>query len=210
MKKCTKCHKEKTLEEFSVDNRNASGHRSRCKVCACEEGKLWQKGHPENVKKSGQKWRATHPDAIKGNKYRIDSSKAWKTANPEKVKAYAKKRRDTPKGKLNNNISFRVWLSLRGTKNNQRWEDLVGYTVCQLKYHLEKRFKPGMTWENYGTHWHIDHKIPVAVFNYEHPDDIDFRLCWSLKNLQPLESKKNRIKGAKIEIPFQPSLCINS
>jgi len=65
-----------------------------------------------------------------------------------------------------------------------------------------------MTWENYGTYWHIDHKIPIAVFNYEKPEDIDFRLCWSLKNLQPLEKIENIKKKDKLEKPFQPSLKI--
>ena len=77
---------------------------------------------------------------------------------------------------------------------------------CNQK--LEKKFKPGMTWENHGTVWHIDHKIPIAVFNFEKPDDIDFRLCWSLKNLQPLEASENMSKNDTIDAPFQPSLAM--
>ena len=72
---------------------------------------------------------------------------------------------------------------------------------------LEKLFTVGMTWKNYGTVWEIDHKIPVAIFNFEKPEHIDFRLCWNLKNLQPLEKEKNRAKSAKIEEPFQPSFA---
>ena len=65
-----------------------------------------------------------------------------------------------------------------------------------------------MTWDNYGKVWHIDHKIPLAVFNYTRPEDIDFKLCWSLKNIAPLGAIENMKKGAKIEKPFQPSLCV--
>jgi 5-methylcytosine-specific restriction endonuclease McrA len=54
----------------------------------------------------------------------------------------------------------------------------------------------------------VDHIIPIAVFNFEKPEDIDFRRCWALKNLQPLESKQNQSKGAKIDRPFQPALMI--
>jgi len=95
-----------------------------------------------------------------------------------------------------------------GLKAGRQWETLVNFTVDQLKQHLEKLFTPEMTWENYGTYWHIDHKIPIAVFNYEKPEDIDFRLCWSLKNLQPLEKIENIKKKDKLEKPFQPSLKI--
>jgi hypothetical protein len=78
----------------------------------------------------------------------------------------------------------------------------------QIKVHLEKRFKQGMTWENYGTVWSIDHKTPVSVFNFGRPEDIDFHICWSLKNLQPLGCAENSQKRAKIDKPFQPSLTI--
>jgi len=139
--------------------------------------------------------------------------RAWAKANPQKMKEITrnghKKARGTPKGHINSTISKRMNESLkRGMKAGRAWESLVGYTVDQLKQHIEKMFKPGMSWENYGKAWHIDHKIPVAVFNFEKPEDIDFRICWSLKNLQPLDAHINMSKGAKIEKPFQPSLAI--
>jgi hypothetical protein len=86
---------------------------------------------------------------------------------------------------------------------------LVGYTIDQLKDHLEKLFTKEMTWDNYGIFWEIDHKVPIAVYNFEQPEDIDFKLCWSLKNLQPLECSKNRSKGDSVGKPFQPSLCMS-
>jgi hypothetical protein len=142
-----------------------------------------------------------------------ETCKAWAAANPDKVKVMVRERnrkvRSTPGGHLNSTISKRMNESLRkGMKAGRHWESLVNFTVDQLKRHLEKLFKPGWTWENYGTVWHIDHKTPIAAFNFERPDDIDFRLCWSLKNLQPLEASKNLSKGARIEKPFQPSLAI--
>jgi hypothetical protein len=65
-----------------------------------------------------------------------------------------------------------------------------------------------MSWDNYGK-WHIDHKIPVTAFNFERVDDVDFKRCWSLKNLQPLWALDNIVKGNKVEAPFQPSLSIS-
>ena len=46
-------------------------------------------------------------------------------------------------------------------------------------------------------------------FTYETPEDIDFKRCWALKNLQPLEAKENLRKQAKLDKPFQPSLLVN-
>lgn len=88
---------------------------------------------------------------------------------------------------------------MRGSKAGRHWESLVGFTIDQLKAHIESLFKPGMTWENYGTVWEIDHKMPIAAFNFDSPEHVEFRLCWSLENLQPLGVSENRSKGAKIE-----------
>jgi hypothetical protein len=150
------------------------------------------------------KWRATNRKRINDNQNRRYAE------NPEKGRTYARKVISSPKGKLNNTVKSRIWKGLRGSKAGQHWEELVDFTVDQLKTHLEKMFTSEMNWENYGTVWEIDHKIPIAVFNYEKPEDLDFRLCWSLKNLQPLESSKNRSKRDKIDKPFQPSLALSA
>ena len=76
--------------------------------------------------------------------------------------------------------------------------------------HLEQHFTAGMTWENYGKQgWEVDHIIPRSAFNYETPDDIDFKRCWSLNNLQPLWGQENWSKGGRFEGEFQPSLAIS-
>lgn len=97
--------------------------------------------------------------------------------------------------------------SLRTPKGKHKWEEVVGYGQDQLISHLEKHFLPGMTWENYGRKgWHIDHKIPIAAFNFTSANDYDFKRCWALKNLRPMWARDNISKGAKLEEPFQPCL----
>jgi hypothetical protein len=144
-----------------------------------------------------------------------DKSKRWKRENPELLKLSRKRSYQllilSPKGRLNHSIKAGIRKSLQGTKNRRHWETLVGYTIEQLKKHLERRFREGMLWENYGTNgWHIDHIIPKSAFNYETPDDIDFKKCWALSNLQPMWARENIKKSDKLEIPFQPSLAIGA
>ncbi|HPG52320.1 MAG TPA: hypothetical protein PLL11_17220 [Spirochaetota bacterium] len=64
-----------------------------------------------------------------------------------------------------------------------------------------------MTWENISK-WHIDHIIPVSAFNFNSPDDIDFKRCFALNNLRPLWAVENIKKGWRINKPFQPSLLL--
>ena len=64
--------------------------------------------------------------------------------------------------------------------------------------HLESKFDDKMTWDNYGSYWHVDHIVGVANFNYTSYEDEAFKKCWSLENLQPLYGVDNLKKGDTI------------
>ncbi len=79
---------------------------------------------------------------------------------------------------------------------------MLGYTVEELRAHLEAKFIDGMSWANYGKgvkDWSIDHIRPVSSFPMEAPlSEIN-----ALANLQPLWhrencSKRNKWDGQKI------------
>lgn len=131
-----------------------------------------------------------------------ERGRKWAAENREKVLAMAKahndKRRSTPKGHLEFTMRAAVRRAIGGSvKAGKRTFDLLGYTVDELKCHLEAQFAKGMSWENYGE-WHIDHRLPLASFDYETPECPDFKRAWSLSNLQPLWKKDNLSKGAKV------------
>lgn len=106
--------------------------------------------------------------------------------------------------RLRHNISCAISRSLKMNKKGRRWEKVVGYSLQDLQKHLERQFIKGMTWGNYGK-WHVDHKIPVSVFNFKTVRDIDFKKCWDLNNLQPMWGTLNISKGDTLNAPFQPS-----
>lgn len=91
-----------------------------------------------------------------------------------------------------------VSLALSGKRKiDHQWEQLVGYTISELKLHLEELFKPEMSWDNYGREgWEVDHILPVILFDFSNEEEI--RKCWALSNLQPLWSLDNKIKGKKV------------
>jgi len=116
-------------------------------------------------------------------------------------------RRSTPTGKINHRMSNSIRKCLISGKGGMSWQKLVDYNLNDLKNHLEKLFKPGMTWDNINE-WHIDHKIPIAAFNFTKTEHEDFKRCWALDNLQPLWATDNISKGAKVEKPFQKYLLL--
>ena len=72
-----------------------------------------------------------------------------------------------------------------------------------------KTLPVGHTWTDFlEGDFHIDHIIPCAAFNFQSPEDPDFKRCWALSNLQLLPAEENLKKGAKLLQPFQPSLAL--
>ena len=73
----------------------------------------------------------------------------------------------------------------------------------ELKKHLESKWKPGMTWENYGSQdgWVIDHIIPLKYYkdNFDLANDIEIqKKAFGIQNLQPLWWLENAKKSAKL------------
>ncbi len=111
---------------------------------------------------------------------------------PSRIRA--RKRRKNISYRISNNMSRRIRDTLKGTKLGYHWEYIVGYSIMDLKQHLEKQFTLGMNWKNYGYGWHIDHIIPQCKFDCFKKEEL--KKCWSLNNLQPLWANENRKKGS--------------
>ena len=71
----------------------------------------------------------------------------------------------------------------------------LGCSIKKLKNHLEKQFREGMSWENYGK-WEIDHIKPLSIFDLTKLENQ--KKCFHYTNLQPLWKSENRSKGAKL------------
>ena len=72
-------------------------------------------------------------------------------------------------------------------------ESLLGCSVQEFRKRLQKSFTKGMTWENYGTAWEIDHIVPASWFDLTKPEHQ--HRCWHYSNLRPLSKAKNRKRG---------------
>lgn len=92
------------------------------------------------------------------------------------------------------------------TKIGHKTRKLIGCNSHFLKSHLENQFNNGMSWDNHGTHWHIDHIIPLSKFDLTN----EFQLLQAChySNLQPLLAKHNLNKSAHILNPVQTHLPI--
>lgn len=107
------------------------------------------------------------------------------------------RRRVDPAYKLRKNCSTMIWQALQEKKGGLSILKFLPYSMEALKSHLESQFDEKMTWENYGSYWHIDHIIPQSKLPYTSMQDENFLKCWSLNNLRPLEAIQNIRKSNK-------------
>lgn len=108
-----------------------------------------------------------------------------------------KRRQENPNAKIANLMGCRINRVLK--KRGASWLCFVPYSVEDLIFHLEKQFTPEMNWGNHGSYWHIDHIRPISSFNMTSFDCDDFKKCWALENLRPLEAIENIKKGNKMD-----------
>lgn len=224
-KTCTKCRLSKPLAQFGRYSKAPDGLRWDCKACRREyrsalrsskgEAALIKEraAHDRNREKRNsyqrerwasdaeyrERWLRRNREWHQANKAAKRASvNEWRAKNPDVLAA--QNRKAYLKNPFRHRISMFVAASLRkvgAQKQGRGFEKILGYSVADLKRHLERQFTPGMAWDNYGKVWEVDHILPLSGFTYSSADDPDFRAAWSLTNLRPLSCAENRSKGAR-------------
>jgi hypothetical protein len=173
------------------DKRNEANRRYRIK-------------HAEKIKKKYKQNKSKHLQSkreyyLKNRDRLLQKALQYQSQTKDKRNARQRLRSLTdPKFRIGCAMGKALSKALAGKKAGQKWETLVGYTVTDLMAHLEPQFTPEMTWDNYGSYWHLDHLVPQYYFEYDSYDHPHFRACWSLDNLQPLEAEKNLRKNRHV------------
>jgi len=132
----------------------------------------------------------------------------WKKNNKSKMKIYRQKYAQTLNSNLKirrkRDVLFRLKMSLNtniynsfknnGFSLNRKTHLNLNYSMFELKKHLESQFDSNMSWENYGSYWSIDHKMPTSFATTEK----ELWELYFLDNLQPLEHRTNISKGNRV------------
>jgi len=142
-----------------------------------------------------KKIRAAHKNYYEGNKNKFrELSKSWAEKNKDKRNEISKRHYNKFKTLMICRRLIKRTIKYLGTQKELTTIELLGYRPIDLKENIEKKFKTGMTWDNYGE-WHIDHIKPISSYEKsESPKVIN-----SLDNLQPLWASDNLKKGSKFE-----------
>lgn len=210
LRRCTRCGEEKiaTLDYFPPHRAGKFGLNPRCIPCKKLDD-AERRARPDQ-KERQQKWRDANKAKVRAynQQYREQGYSStehvaqWRERNLEHARAYVReaqrrRRREDPAFLLKARVSARLNQMLMG-KGSRRSEDLLGYTMEQLRQHIERQFTKGMSWDKVRRGLiEIDHIIPVKAFNITSVEDPDFKVCWALANLRPLWAEQNRSKNGR-------------
>jgi len=158
-----------------------------------ESARYHKKWYQKNKRRISQQSRKYYQQNIEKIRRR---HKRYNQKNKEKILQYKGEwqkyqRKINPRYRLDENMGSAIARSLNGKKDGQPWEILAGYSLGELMARLERQFDTKMNWNNYGNYWVVDHIKPKSLFSYIFPNDPEFKQCWNLRNLQPLEKIKN-------------------
>ena len=208
MKCCSnpKCYQinPQPLENFCKTKDKSSGYISRCKHCNKlyrQENSIRIQAYRDNHKEKTKIYRAMY---YAENKEDLLARCKEYTKRPEIIiKRRANKRRyekerkaRDPKFKLACALRGRLNIAIRNKQKTGSAVEDLGCSVDFLKFYIESKFQPGMTWENHSRKgWHIDHIIPLDFFNLENREE--FLKACHYTNLQPLWAMDNHKKSNK-------------
>ena len=185
---CSVCGERKPVGDFYKSHQYRSS--TKCRECSKEHARKY---HKETYANKKQYYRDYYQ---KNKECRKEWQRKYSGENWDKIKEYRAK----PHQRVRKAQSKRLTklLKRKGIAKKNSILKYIGCTKGQLVAHIEKQFKPGMNWENYGYHgWHIDHIRPCASFDLTKEEDL--KRCFHYTNLQPLWAEENLRKGAKWE-----------
>jgi len=188
---------ERKLKVFFTGKPCANGHISErytksymCKACL----RLSQKKYFQSEKGKTALNKYKKSEKGKATLARIYSSEKFKEENRKRLKRYYK---EDPKFRFFNGMRSRVKEFLR-KKNSHKENKLFKYIGCSKQHfinHIEKQFRQGMSWDNWGKVWELDHIVPLASF--KDLNEKNFNIAFNYRNHQPLLVKENSYKRAK-------------
>lgn len=210
-KVCIKKYREKLLNS----KRTIASHKI-CSICKIDKpaSKFWKSKHtinglyPSCIECKSKREKKPDRQIIRAN-----NRKTWRKKNIIRARElwnnWDKKRRKVdPVYRLRRSVMHAISNKITKKHNKEHWLtntifDYLPYTVIELKNHIESLWEPWMSWDNYGKYdsnnktWQIDHIIPQSKLPYDSMEHPNFKKCWALENLQPLETVLNIKKSNK-------------
>lgn len=214
---CKKCNIKKHENDFVKNQGNL------CKVCKKKLDKIYYEKNKLSIIENNKNYRVNNLQKridYQKNRYLLKKDditkhqKQYYNDNRDRIllrvtnyrntnkEIINKKRRDKdlpyfnkPEHKIAHSLRHRLnkIIKYKERKIHKKIIPFLGCSVTELKKHLESKFLPTMSWDNYGKYWHIDHIVPCKSFDLLIEEEQ--KKCFHYTNLQPLFAVTQVIDG---------------
>ena len=186
---CKPCRKKINIERKEKDKQYY--HNNRDKIISqnkqnyinnkkerLEYSSLYYENNKEELKEYNKKWKRSNHGKVK--KYKEN----FKIRHPRYHNQYQKQKYQEIEHKIKSNIRSRIYNALRDEPKNSSTIELLGCSIISYKQYIESMFVEGMSWDNHGDVWEIDHIKPCTLFDLtKEPDQLE---CFNYINTRPL------------------------
>lgn len=181
-------HRQKELER-GLRRREQEEYRAKVRAFA----RKWYAANRIKRLELGRTWYSE-------NRAKVRAKRSSPTAREKNKRWNRRHLQKNPHLKLVRNVGVAIAEILKAGSVRGGFRFLP-YSKYELREHLQRQFEHGMSWQNYGTEWHLDHIVPQSSFkNIDVSDPAscrEFQACWALANLRPLWRHDNQVKSGK-------------
>lgn len=180
----------------------AHSPETRAKISAALKGKPRSEAHKAALRAVPHTWGAKISAARKGKPVSLNSLEnllvyASSPRSAETRHKISQARLNSPgrEARLLRAKQAKLWRSVlwaflrrKGERKQAPVQQLLGYTYQEFVSHIESLFITGMSWDNHGQQWELDHARPINTF----PAGTPANVVNALSNLRPLWAHEHR------------------
>jgi hypothetical protein len=176
MKICSKCNRSLENKCFYKNSQSFDGLRPSCIECDKNIRKLWRDNNRERIK-------------LVTTEYRKNNLEYY---SKKMVQINKKRRQNNDSFKLEHNYRGLISNALKNNYKKTKATELLGCSIDFYKKFIESKFRNGMTWDNRGKLWDIDHINPLKNFDCSNYDQA--KQAFYYKNTQVLLKEEHKLK----------------
>jgi hypothetical protein len=188
-KTCCRCKENRLLANFGKLSSTHDGLRYDCKDCR----KAYRESVKDHIQYQNKKYYEQNKESV------LSQNKQYRDNNKDKIRLHKKHLLKTDiQYKLRTTLQCHVCRIVKG--QSKYYMQFLGCDIKFFKEWIEFQFDKYMSWENYGTYWHLDHILPLCKFDMT--EKFNLFICLNWTNHQPLHKIENVKKHGKFMLHY--------